>query len=300
MESTLLQKRIRGLNTAWWRSGLDDDTAPIAILFHGFPDSPATWEAQRKMLDTQFTVIRPLLRGTAESETPRRGGKGKVDVHRYRRKSLLLDHLEILRTIDATGKRRVVVFGHDIGGIAAWELALALGPRALGLVLVAGMGLEMFWNRKDRLVQHWKSWYMYLLQVPVVPERVFSWFGPQILHRIYSGAYAGAHADAAQAESHLEEVLPHVPAMLGHYRAGALDVRGMKPEAKRLACPLLVLWGDRDPFLASVTTDEWRGFASDTQIRVLDAGHWPHREKAVEVNRLVSEFLQTQFARGAA
>lgn len=279
MTAKLVQKRIRGLNTGWWVSGNESPDAPIAVLFHGFPDAPDTWNSQLPLLEKDFLVVRPLLRGAGESEPTK-------ESRRYGRESLLLDHLEILRTVSSDESRRVIVFGHDIGSVSAWELANALGTRAMGLVLVAGMGLEVFWNRRFQISQHRKSWYMYLMQVPRLPEAAFQWFGAGIVRRAYQSGGIQPPSDQ------WEKLQPNVVGMIEHYRAGLSDAIHSTPSEHRLKCPTLVLWGDKDPYLAQVTEAEWKRVASDVEIRVLKAGHWLHQEIAEVVNQKVGQFME--------
>lgn len=279
MPATLHEKTIRGLKTSWWQSGSTSPQAPIAILFHGFPDSPDTWLPLIEDLEKQYLVVRPFLRGAGPSEATE-------ELSRYRLDAAVLDYLEVLHTIDPLGSRPVTVFGHDIGASIAWELACALRDRASALVLIAGMGLEIFWNRRFRSDQHRRSWYMYLMQVPGGAEALFRWFGPEIVRKAYE---VGGLKQAPSWES-LQDC---VPGLIPYYRALLRDAlqRQTNQDSPRLQVPTLVLWGNRDPFLVSVESSEWRQFASRVDLRVLEAGHWPHREKPEQVNRLVKRFL---------
>lgn len=279
----LRKQTIRGLSTAWWESGNTGSDAPIAILFHGFPDSPATWEAQLEILEKDYFVIRPLLRGAGESEKARK-------LARYRKDSMLLDHLEILSVVDPSHSRKVLVLGHDIGSVSAWELGLALGSRALGVVLVAGMGLEVFWNRRYLLSQHMRSWYVYLMQVPSLAENLFSWFGNDIVRFAYrQGGALPADGGAAL----WEELQSHVSGTIPHYRASLLDAVSGTPPEKRLPCPLLLIWGAKDPFLSTINSEEWKAFSAKTEIRIFNTGHWPHREKSSDVNAALERFSKS-------
>jgi epoxide hydrolase 4 len=293
MAAILEQKKIRGLNTAWWVSGSTSPTAPIAMMFHGFPDSPDTWQGQLEVLEPHYRVVRPLARGAAESEPANH-------VNRYRQNSVLLDSLEILSEVDPTKSRNVVVFGHDLGAASAWELARALGPRAQAVVVVSGMSLSMFWKRRRRLAQHRRSWYIYLMQVPGLAERAFQWFGPQIVQRAYahSGLIQGGPSDGGLTHQGLtnrgnwESLQAFVPGMIPHYRAGFRDAMASAVDSSRLHCPVLVLWGTSDPYLCSISKQEWESAARDTEIRMLDAGHWPHQERREIANRFILKFLE--------
>jgi pimeloyl-ACP methyl ester carboxylesterase len=66
----------------------------------------------------------------------------------------------------------------------------------------------------------------------------------------------------------------------------------------RLRTPVLLLWGSRDAFLLPPTAEEWEPFAADVTTRILPAGHWIHRERAAEVNRLIDDFFARTPRRG--
>src|SRR5947209_13655038 len=79
---------------------------PLVVLLHGFPDSWYSWREQIAPLAKHFTVLAPDLRGYNESDKPE-------GVEAYDIRHLVRD---IVGLLDALGKKRAHLVGHDWGG----------------------------------------------------------------------------------------------------------------------------------------------------------------------------------------
>ena len=78
---------VRGNETAYLEWGSD---GPLALLLHGFPDTPRSFDAVAQALAAQgFRVVAPWLRGYAPTAVPAdgcyQGGAYVADVLRYAR-----------------------------------------------------------------------------------------------------------------------------------------------------------------------------------------------------------------------
>ena len=57
----------------------------------------------------------------------------------------------------------------------------------------------------------------------------------------------------------------------------------------RLAMPALVIWGERDPWLAPELADAYAARLSDAQVqRIADAGHWPWLDEPAVLDRIAA------------
>ena len=164
LEPHVVQQTFRGLPTGWLESG--NPTGPILFCLHGFPDDPTIWDRQAEAFKNDFQILRPFARGISPSEP-------SSVLSRYSTKAFALDCLSILKQIDATGKRPVVLLGHDLGAAHAWQLAPLLGPRLKGLVIFNGASLPQMAKRLRSSRQILKSWYIFAMQIPWLPETVF-------------------------------------------------------------------------------------------------------------------------------
>jgi pimeloyl-ACP methyl ester carboxylesterase len=72
----------------------------------------------------------------------------------------------------------------------------------------------------------------------------------------------------------------------------SIDERGLAAAGARLGdlgSPALVIWGDRDPWLAAAFAHAYGARLSDAEVVALaDAGHWPWRDDASVVERVVA------------
>lgn len=273
------QSEFRGLTTSWREAG--DPAAPVLLFLHGFPDDAETWDAQVAHFRKSFHVICPYARGARPSAEATR-------LARYGTDSCALDYLQLLAEVDPSGKKPVTIIGHDLGAVHAWHLAPLLGTRLQGLVLINGLGLAPMLTRWTKVRQHARSWYIYGMQLPGVAEALLR-FTPQ---RMLALAHdLGKLPNEKRPKWAVVEDVTLQP--LRQYRQFVREIpRTAFRRLPRLKAPVLLLWGSRDAFLLPPTAEEWDPFATDVTARILPTGHWPHRERAAEVNRLLENFLE--------
>src|SRR6478609_8482047 len=88
------------------------EDGPLVILLHGFPEFWYGWRHQIGALtEAGYRVMAPDQRGYNRSDKPK-------DVASYRLETLVDD---VVGLIDAVGRDRAAIIGHDWGGIVAWR-----------------------------------------------------------------------------------------------------------------------------------------------------------------------------------
>src|SRR5215212_1300793 len=86
------------------------DSGPLAVLLHGFPDTPHTWRHLTPgLVDAGWRVVAPFMRGYAPSVAP---DDGSCHIA-----ALASDAVGIHAAFG--GDDRAVVIGHDWGASAA-------------------------------------------------------------------------------------------------------------------------------------------------------------------------------------
>jgi len=84
-----------------------EGSGPPLLLLHGFPETHACWDAVVERLQSDFTLVRPDLRGYGDSPKP----EGD-----YSKRAMAADVLALMRRL---GHERFAVAGHDRGVLVA-------------------------------------------------------------------------------------------------------------------------------------------------------------------------------------
>ncbi len=285
MVGSLVTRKIRGLETGWISTG--DKSKPILLLLHGYPDTPESWEFQIENFREDFHIIAPYTRGARPSESP------TDNLSRYSLPSTVLDLLEILKVENPDKNKDIYCIGHDMGTLQAWEICPLLGKRVKGLVSISGLSLNQAINRLSKLSQLRKSWYIYLFLLPYIPNALAQRFPAGILKLAHKLGKL-----PTRNRGRLSKAITGVVKPLNQYKAIVRSLPPMVTEALRgeshvakLHSPVLIIYGDKEPFLDRPQRDEFLSQANNLTIRIVEGGHWPHRENAPSINGVLEDFF---------
>ena len=261
------------------------EDGPLALLLHGFPENWYGWRHQIEPLAAAgFRVVVPDQRGYGSSDRPR-------GVAAYRLDELVAD---VLGLVDAAGRERVAIVGHDWGGIVAWA-AIERHPDRFDRAVILNAPHPAVMQRAIRqdVRQLARSWYTFAFQVPGLPERLLGRKNHRALERGLTGTSrpeAFSHADlelfrAAWAQPGA------LRAMIHWYRAAARSPNLPLPQPP-IRVPTLILWGAKDhalgPGLARLSYAQCR----DARLEWLpDATHWLAHEEPARVIAAILGFL---------
>ncbi|GAB2874759.1 SDR family oxidoreductase [Streptomyces deserti] len=287
------ERRVRtgGVELCVAESG--DPDRPTVILVHGYPDSKEVWSEVAARLADRFHVVAYDVRGHGRSTAPRplRGG--------FTLEKLTDDFLAVA---DAVSPHRPVhLVGHDWGSVQAWEFVTVRRTegRIASFTSMSGPSLDHLGHWIDRrlkrptprrvgqlLGQGAKSWYVYLLHTPVLPE--LAWRGPlgkrwpKILRRVEKvpgGDYptSSLPADAAHGAWLYRD---NIRARLRRPRTGAYA-----------HAPVQLITPIGDPFLSERLYDELERWAPRLTRRTLPAGHWVPRTRPDQLAAWITQFV---------
>jgi pimeloyl-ACP methyl ester carboxylesterase len=253
---------------------IDDPTRPLAVLVHGFPDTPYTWRhLGPRLAEHGYRVVAPWLPGYGAPHS------GPVSVGTYVRR--------ILEVRDAYGgDERAVLIGHDWGANAAYG-AVNIDPSAfmrlvtLAVPPTAVMGQGLFGYAQLR-----RSFYIWFIQQPGLPEMALLAEGFwESLWRDWSPGY-DATADLAELRRHV--TAETIAAVINPYRASFNPQCGdTAAEDEAVAAlnvppiPTLYLHGRQDGAIGAELLDEAPASlpAPGSAFEVLDGvGHFLHLE----------------------
>ncbi|MEU8466598.1 SDR family oxidoreductase [Streptomyces sp. NPDC029006] len=285
----------------WVRTGgvelcvaeLGDPQRPTVVLLHGYPDSKEVWSQVADRLADRFHVVLYDVRGHGRSTAPRplRGG--------FTLAKLTDDFLAV---VDAVSPDRPVhLVGHDWGSVQSWEFVTVgrTKGRIASFTSISGPSLDHFGHWIDARVkrptprrvgqllgQGARSWYVYLLHTPLLPE--LAWRGPlgrrwpRILERaerISDGDYptASLPGDAAHG------------AWLYRDNVRA-RMRRPRPDAYAHA-PVQLITPQDDAFLSERLYDDLDRWVPRLTRRTLPARHWVPRTRPDQVSAWIAEFV---------
>jgi haloacetate dehalogenase len=256
---------------------------PPLLLLHGNPQTLAMWHRVAPILARDFTVVATDLRGYGESGKPER----LPDHASYSKRAMARDQVAVMH---ALGHERFRVAGHDRGGRCAYRMALD-HPERVGKLAV--LDIIPTWEafRRADMAFGMGYWHWFFLAQPYdLPEMLLAADPDEYWFRHTSREPKGRDFFAPEA---LEEYLrcfrnPATRhAICEDYRAGAtIDCEhdeGDRAAGRRIACPLLALWGGKGKLEAWYDVLAiWREWAGDVRGRALDSGHYLAEEKPEE------------------
>jgi haloacetate dehalogenase len=245
---------------------------PPLLLLHGYPQTRSCWHRVAPALARRFTVVAADLRGYGQSSKP----PGGPDHAAYSKRAMAADMVAAMETL---GHPRFAVAGHDRGGRVVHRMALDHPDRVTrAAVLDIVPTRTLFAGTDQAFATAYYHWF-FLIQPGGLPEAMIGrdpeWFLRETVRR-WSGRaepvaeealreYARWFADPAAIHGSCED-----------YRAAAgIDLVHDGQDDARIACPLLVLWGEHGAMhrLYDVL-DTWRPMAGDVRGHPLPSGHF--------------------------
>jgi pimeloyl-ACP methyl ester carboxylesterase len=256
---------------------------PPVVFVHGLSGSWQNWLEQLPVVAREHRVITLDLPGFGYSPMPH----GEISIAGYAR---MLDALLGELGIDAAA-----VVGNSMGGFIGAELAIAFPQRVERLVLVSAAGLSTHNDprtvrampalvRLERIIAASAVWVASKSEAVVRRPRL----------REAAMNLVVAHPGRLPAVLAAEQVrgagkpgfIPALEAVVGY------DVRDRLPE---IACPTLIVWGDRDRLITVGDADVFEELIPNSRKVVFeDTGHMAMLERPEAFNALLSEFLAEQ------
>ncbi|MGK5695022.1 SDR family oxidoreductase [Streptomyces sp. URMC 128] len=292
---------LTGARERWVRTGevelcvaeLGDPRRPTIVLVHGYPDSKEVWSEVAARLAGRFHVVAYDVRGHGRSTAPRplRGG--------FTLEKLTDDFLAVADAVSPD--RPVHLVGHDWGSVQGWEFITVKRTegRIASFTSMSGPSLDHFghWINKrvkrptprrigQLLGQGARSWYVYLLQTPALPE--LAWRGPlgkrwpgvlERVEKVPRGGYptSSLPSDAAHgAWLYRDNVRPRL----------------RRPRADAYAhAPVQIVTPLEDRFLSERLTDGLEQWVPQLTRRTVQAGHWIPRTRPDQLASWIEEFV---------
>jgi haloacetate dehalogenase len=247
-------------------------SGPPLLLLHGFPQTMAMWHRVAPLLTDYFTVVCADLRGYGDSGRPESG----PDHAGYSKRAMAQDQVEVM---SALGFDSCAVAGHDRGGRVTRRMCLDHPERITGAaVLDIVPTAKVFATTDQALATAYYHWF-FLIQPDGLPEHMIgqdpTWWLNETLRRWAAPGFQFDPAALAAYERAFDDA-PTIHAQCEDYRAAAtIDlVHDAEDAAARIACPLMVLWGERGAMHRIYDVlGTWMDEGVDVRGRAIDSGH---------------------------
>ncbi len=276
----------RGHRIYYVKAGETHPQRPPLLLVHGFGASTDHWRKNIEGLQQDFQVWAIDLLGfgrSAKPNIPYSGDLWRDQLHEF---------------ITEVIGRPVVLAGNSLGGYASLCVAAQRPESARGLVLINSAGpftelepqpqpdpIRKVFGETVRFLFR-QSWASFLLFQYVRRRSMIR----KTLEKVYLD-------QNAVTEQLVEEIYrpscdPGAPQVF----ASVFNTpQGEKVDVllEALRCPLLVLWGEADPWMNAKTRSvRFRQHYPGLQEYFLQAGHCPHDEVPEEVNQLIEGWVR--------
>ena len=240
----LARREVNGVGISFRHDVAGDPARAPLLLLHGFPQTHAIWHRVAPALAARYRLVLPDLRGYGDSDKP----AGATDHANYSKRTMAADMHALMASL---GHERYLVCGHDRGGRVAHRLALDQ-PQAVQQLMLLDISptLTMYERTTREFAEAYYHWF-FLIQPAPLPERLIGADPVFYLHRkIGAWGSAGLGVFDARALAEYERCFANpaaIHAMCEDYRAAAsIDLEHDRADlARRIACPVHVLWGER-------------------------------------------------------
>ena len=261
---------------------------PPVIMLHGYPQTHAMWHRVAPALAHDYTVVCADLRGYGDSGKPASDATHAA----YSKRAMARDMVELMRDL---GHPRFRLVGHDRGGRVAHRLCLDHPDAVAQVVMLDISPTKTMYAHTDRAFATAYYHWFFLIQPYDLPERLIGADPVYYLRRKLGGWGTGLTHFDARALTEYERCFADpatIHATCEDYRAAASIDLEHDADDRRVACPLLVLWGERGivhQFFHPL--DDWGAIADDVQGRAMPAGHYLAEEVPDELLQEIKAFF---------
>ena len=276
---------------------------PAVLLVHGFGASTDHWRYNIPVLAKTYEVHAIDLLGFGRSAKPSEleyGGE--------------LWKEQVVAYVKERIKRPTVIVGNSLGGYAALAAGAALEADSAGVVLLNAAGYfsdEKFVTKPKNLSSKLRQ----MIGMGLSRDLLVKWLVYPLIQRlifenlrrpgVIKSTLQQVYIDPTNVDDYLIESIRRPSLDPGAFQVfqKVFQARGLKGKPidelfQDLQAPLLLLWGDSDPWLrnAKAKQDKFRFFAKEASVEVkevlLNAGHCPHDEIPDQVNQEMLTWLK--------
>lgn len=285
-----------GYNYWTWRGHkihyVEEGEGMPILLIHGFGASAYHWRYNIPELAKKYKVYALDLLGFGWSE------KALIDYDALVWRDQVVDFVkEIVKT-------PTILVGNSLGGFTALVAASEMPDKVQGVVLLNSAGQFGDANMINEEPEETGIGKYFLKPVKETFQRVvlgFLFWQAKRPARVES-VLKSVYVNSANVDDYLIDSItrPADDPNAGevYYRLMTRFISNQKKYTlnsvlSKLSCPLLLIWGDLDPWVGPAKAVQIKEFYSNTSVVNLQAGHCPHDEVPEKVNEALLDWLST-------
>ena len=287
-----------GYNTWKWKGKHDinyielgDKSKPALILIHGFGASSYHYRSNLPVLARDYHVFAFCKLGFGLSDKP---------ITDYSAEIWRDQTVDFLKEVV---QKPAVLAGNSLGGFTSLYTAATeeIKPLVRGVVLLNSAGRFRDNNGGDQVEEEKKNkfveWLQTTLQRAIISVSFVVTKQPQRIEQILRQVYP---IDADRVDPTLVESIrfPSLDPNAAEVFYRVITKNGNGPAKvtnddllERLDCPLLLCWGEYDPWIRPAAADKIQALKPSSERVSIDAGHCPHDEKPEAVNDAIRNFM---------
>ncbi|KUJ12290.1 alpha/beta-hydrolase [Mollisia scopiformis] len=270
-----------GLNVFYREAGPKD--APVILLLHGFPSSSHQYRNLIPLLSQKYHVIAPDLPGFGFTEVP------AELKYKY-----TFDNLakSIGAFLDALSIKKYSVYVFDYGAPTGFRLALSRPESIQAIISQNGNAYEEgLGDAWAPLKAYWKS--------GSNSDREFVRANVLSLDAVKWQYDTGSKVPIAPEAPYLDFALMQRPGnediqldLFYDYQNNVTKYPEFHEYFRKSQVPTLVAWGKHDPFFIPPGAEAFKRDIKETEVHLLDAGHFAVESNAEDIAGLVLKFLE--------
>jgi len=269
----------------------------LMLFVHGFPEFWYEWRKQLEEFGRDHQAVAVDMRGYNLSSKP-------AEVEQYQM-SFLVQDLRLLA--ERLGQKKLILVGHDWGGVVAWVFAASHPEMVEKLVIVNAPHPAVFQRElRENAAQQKASQYMLMFRSEQAEQNLSANNYAALEKAVLGAGLEKGYLTDQDRRAYLEAWSQPgaLTGGLNYYRAGRVGPPSAQGEASRpnlapdpaalmVKVPTLVIWGEKDTALLTGNLDGLEAFVPKLKLRrIPDGTHWVIHEKPGVINNYIREFLR--------
>uniref|UniRef100_A0A915DMP9 AB hydrolase-1 domain-containing protein n=1 Tax=Ditylenchus dipsaci TaxID=166011 RepID=A0A915DMP9_9BILA len=268
-----------------------DPSRPLMVMVHGFPEFWYSYRFQLRHFQKDYHVVALDLRGYGQTEKP-------VGLANYDTDVLAGDVVEAIEQLGG----KAILIGHDWGAAVCWTVAIkrpdVIADRLVILNLPHPKSLSKMMKTSGSQVL--KSWYMFMIQCPWLPELRIKVNDFLFLDQMLRGPFFGLKHSENFTDEDMEAWKytfgmsgNTLTAPLDYYRQNMRSAPSKKYPKELVQPKTLIIWGEQDAALEVEGAVQSVPLCRDAKlVRIAKASHWVQQDAPEQVNSLIEQFVK--------